>query len=59
MQDTVPQTYTPSTLHDRYAIELGEAERLINSFGANRNDLDRLLGARNRKQDIEEMRVAA
>lgn len=59
MQDAVPHGYTPSTLQDRYAIELGEAERLIASFGADRKELDMLLGARNRKQGMEEVRVAA
>jgi hypothetical protein len=40
--------YTPSSLHDRYQIDLGEAKRLINSFGSNRLELDRLLGSRDR-----------
>lgn len=59
MHNAVSHTYTPSTLHDRYAIELGEAERLITSFGPNRHELDRLLGARGRKQDTVDVRLAA
>lgn len=39
-------TYTPSTLHERYQIDLGEAQRLITSFGTDRDELDRLLGSR-------------
>ncbi len=46
MRATADKEYTPSTLHDRYQIDLGEAKRLINSFGSNRLELDRLLGSR-------------
>ncbi|MDK4723640.1 hypothetical protein PH552_30245 [Rhizobium sp. CNPSo 3968] len=48
MSDTADKEYTPSTLHDRYQIGLGEAKRLINSFGSDRLELDRLLGSRDR-----------
>ena len=48
MRATADKEYTPFTLHDRYQIDLGEAKRLINSFGSNRLELDRLLGSRDR-----------
>ncbi len=40
------RNYSPSTLHERYQIDLREAARLITSFGSDRIELDRLLGAR-------------
>ncbi|MEB2847883.1 hypothetical protein GAO09_12140 [Rhizobiales bacterium RZME27] len=59
MQDNTVQNYTPSELSDRYSIELGEAQRLITSFGADRTELDRLLGARGRIHEEIETRLAA
>lgn len=40
------RNYSPSVLHERYQIDLGEAARLIASFGSDRIELGRLLGAR-------------
>lgn len=53
--------YTPSTLHDRYQVDYGEAQRLITSFGDDRLELDRLLGAQriSRPETIEELASAA
>ncbi|MDE1996915.1 MAG: hypothetical protein KGI75_30730 [Rhizobiaceae bacterium] len=45
MSQEVSSEYTPLTLHRRYQIEIGEAQRLITSFGSDRMELDRLLGA--------------
>jgi hypothetical protein len=61
MPATADKEYTPSTLHDRYQMDLGEAKRLINSFGSNRLELDRLLGSRDRSppQAGEENAAAA
>ncbi|MGZ2487236.1 hypothetical protein ACVITL_005821 [Rhizobium pisi] len=59
MPATADKEYTPSTLHDRYQIDLGEAKRLINSFGSNRLELDRLLGSRDRPPQADEENTAA
>ena len=61
MPATAGKEYTPSTLHNRYQMDLGEAKRLINSFGSNRLELDRLLGSRDRSppQAGEENAAAA
>ncbi len=54
MSDIDPAKYNIVSLHDRYAIERGEAERLIASFGCNRHELDRLLGSIDRTQPPRE-----
>ncbi len=61
MNHETPATYTPSTLRDRYQVDVGEAERLIASFGDDRHELDRLLGAQRIKvpETIEELASAA
>ena len=59
MPDATSTDYTPSTLHDRYQIDLGEAERLITSFGSDRQELDRLLAAKRPPQVQREEELAA
>lgn len=48
MADNNQIDYSPADLCERYALELGEAQRLITSFGGNRGELDLLLGAHDR-----------
>jgi len=61
MPDVSSTTYTLSTLHERYQIDFREAQRLITSFGNDRDELDRLLGARRPRatETIKESAAAA
>ena len=45
MPEKPQQNYLPDSLRRQYALEKGEAERLIARFGGNKPELDRLLGA--------------